>query len=62
MSRLLERDNNLDVIDRKEPTLSIQSALKPIFIDLASQHNDVILLKAQFTIVFYEKRIEYNKM
>lgn len=53
-----KRDEDFDVIEREESRLAVEHALIPVFIDLIGQSDDVALVEAQLSLVFWLKVVQ----
>lgn len=53
-----KRDEDLNVIEREESRLAVEHAFVPVFVDLIGQSDDVALVEAQLSLVFWLKVVQ----
>lgn len=53
-----KRDEDLNVIEREESRLAVEHALVPVFVNLIGQSDDVALMEAQLSLVFWLKVVQ----
>lgn len=51
-------NEDLDIIKREEPWLAVQHSLVPVLVDLIGQGDDIALVEAQLSLVFWLKIIQ----